>query len=487
MQSSTLCCARVAVAGLTFVVSACADEATVVSSNPQRSMSLVIVSGNGQTAAVGTTLEQPFVVALRDPSGRPAANRLIHFYDRQLLQRDSSLTDGNGIASVRWSLVGKASVQEIVAAASVAVGAPSPGGSVTFTVTALPGTPTRLRVTRIVPMALPGTVLDTLAATLTDRFDNAIAMEEVAWDVESGGGSVVALSSHTNLSGKVRAVWTLGSNRGTNTLAVASAGLSATTSTLSTPAFPATMVATGGPHTCALAPGGAAYCWGFNSMGQLGNGQVIERGSPWPTPVSGGLTFTTLVAGTFHVCGLTKSGEAYCWGGNGLGQVGISQPVASEPTRVAPDLRFTALAAGSLHTCGLTTSGMVVCWGDDTVGQLGSGRERSEPEWFGSTHRSTPAPVSTSALFVELVAAYHATCGVTTTGRVYCWGSNKSSELGTATGPCRMKADRYYYREDWDWACSTRPVPIDLGNRLGSLSAAAFGFCGLTAPELLVC
>ena len=44
------------------------------------------------------------------------------------------------------------------------------------------------------------------------------------------------------------------------------------------------------PHTCGVTPGGAAYCWGYNRYGQLGDG----TGGTYrltPVAVSGGLTF----------------------------------------------------------------------------------------------------------------------------------------------------------------------------------------------------
>ncbi len=74
---------------------------------------------------------------------------------------------------------------------------------------------------------------------------------------------------------------------------------------------------------------GATYCWGFNGSGQLGDGTTTQRLTP--TQVNGGLTFTTLAAGSTHTCGVTGAGVALCWGRNSSGQLGISgvpNPVA---------------------------------------------------------------------------------------------------------------------------------------------------------------
>ena len=80
------------------------------------------------------------------------------------------------------------------------------------------------------------------------------------------------------------------------------------------------MISTGVWHTCGVTPGGAAYCWGDNFFGQLGDGTSVARATP--VPVAGGLRFAAVSAGSFHTCGVTASGAAYCWGDNQNGQLG---------------------------------------------------------------------------------------------------------------------------------------------------------------------
>ncbi|HYO45922.1 MAG TPA: hypothetical protein VEY33_04455, partial [Gemmatimonadota bacterium] len=105
-----------------------------------------------------------------------------------------------------------------------------------------------------------------------------------------------------------------------------------------------------GTHTCGLTSTGAAYCWGSNFFGALGNGSSTN--SPVPVPVSGGLAFVQLTAGGFlgHTCGRTGSGAAYCWGDNERGQIGDGSTVDRlTPTAVTGGLSFTGLDAGFRH------------------------------------------------------------------------------------------------------------------------------------------
>src|SRR2546430_15324470 len=58
-------------------------------------------------------------------------------------------------------------------------------------------------------------------------------------------------------------------------------------------------------------------------------------GSSSPVAVSGGLSFATVSASIKHSCGVTTSGAAYCWGGNEFGQLGNGASVIYTYTPVA--------------------------------------------------------------------------------------------------------------------------------------------------------
>jgi len=190
-------------------------------------------------------------------------------------------------------------------------------------------------------------------------------------------------------------------------------------------------VALGDSVACGLAAGGAVYCWGDQTYGQVGNG-IAQKGTPaLPSRVTGPLaaaaTFTQVAAGATHACGLIANGSALCWGRDSTYQLGGGDNFAinsSTPIPAAPGRTFKAITAGRGHTCGLTTTGAAVCWGDNGKGQLGRGT-------VGGTSDVAQA-VTGSIVFTQLSTYRDNTCGVATGGTVYCWGANDSSQTGQA-------------------------------------------------------
>lgn len=129
----------------------------------------------------------------------------------------------------------------------------------------------------------------------------------------------------------------------------------------------------GGGHACALTEDGVAYCWGDNSYGQLGDGSTVPS-LETPVAVTGGLTFASITGGNSHTCALTDEGAAYCWGENIRGELGDGTvEVRAEPVAVQGGLTFASLSAGTSYTCGVTPEGMGYCWGVNIDWRLGVG------------------------------------------------------------------------------------------------------------------
>jgi len=183
-------------------------------------------------------------------------------------------------------------------------------------------------------------------------------------------------------------------------------------------------VAAGGVHSCGIQPGGAVRCWGLGREGQLGNG-TNSIDEYIPQLVNTGTAMDSITAGFKHSCALSTAGEAFCWGDNTVGQLGAGSTNSSNtPVAVDGGQTFVQIAAGFTHTCGLNVAGQVLCWGSNERGQLGNGT---------FANATSPVAVSGALTFRSISAGDLSTCGVTTTNTAYCWGNNEYGALGDGT------------------------------------------------------
>ncbi len=362
------------------------------------------------------------------------------------------------------------------------------------------------------------------AVRVTNAAGAAVANVTVTFAVTAGGGTLGATSATTNADGVASAgSWTLGATPGANTVTATVAGLTPVTFTATGEAaaavalvasrvdaggvavkcvvrasgvvscwgengagnlgdgsqtfrqFPANLAITGvtfastalgTTHGCALTTAGAAYCWGNNGGGAVGDGSTTNRLAP--VPVSGTHAFASLAAGPGSTCGVKGDGTVWCWGVHGEGataprrsaptqlNMGGRQVTAisvalervcgavstggvmcwtgdifagAAPTMVNATLRFTALTGGRLHQCGLADDGRAYCWDGNAFGQLGVG-DRND--------KAAPTLVTGGRTFTALDAGLFHTCGLTSGGEIYCWGANTSGQVGSGVIPSPM-------------------------------------------------
>jgi alpha-tubulin suppressor-like RCC1 family protein len=187
---------------------------------------------------------------------------------------------------------------------------------------------------------------------------------------------------------------------------------------------PATALATGYQHACAVVRG-ALFCWGSNEWGQLGDGTRNE--GHHPGQVAGlDARVVSVAAGGVHTCALLEDGSLRCWGHNLYGALGDGSAVDRLTPRAVVALAepIASVVAGQYSTCALSRKGTVSCWGFNVFGVLGDGTV---------VNRSAPSPVTLPGPARSIALAANHMCAALETGEVRCWGINTDGGVGDGT------------------------------------------------------
>jgi alpha-tubulin suppressor-like RCC1 family protein len=222
-------------------------------------------------------------------------------------------------------------------------------------------------------------------------------------------------------------------------------------------------VATGLAHTCALLDDSTVKCWGDNTQGQLGLGDMTTRGeSAADTPDTltaidlGGHTAKQIAAGPFHTCAILDDDGVKCWGGNAHGELGLgdtnargsaaAQMGASLPeVSLGPGRTVKALRAGGSptfgHTCAILDDATMKCWGANTFGELGLGDANARGDAANEMGASLPAiDLGPGRTAKAIAVGARGTCASLDDGSAKCWGANDDGELGQGDAKSRGTA-----------------------------------------------
>ena len=186
----------------------------------------------------------------------------------------------------------------------------------------------------------------------------------------------------------------------------------------------ATWVSAGRYFTCGVRSG-IAKCWGYNASGQLGDGTNGDRHRPHRVAFVGGRT-TIVNAGSYSTCALRKVSQgnaAFCWGTNVYGDLGDG---TNDPSPLPVGVKGMSSGVTSItpyyNTTCAVQRGAAKCWGYNIYGMVGDGstKERHAPrQVVGLTDHA-----------VKASTGFYSSCALLDTGGIRCWGFGDDGQLG---------------------------------------------------------
>ncbi|UVI32926.1 RCC1 domain-containing protein [Paenibacillus spongiae] len=192
-------------------------------------------------------------------------------------------------------------------------------------------------------------------------------------------------------------------------------------------------IAAGFNHAAAVSSTGGVWTWGDNAYSQLGRATGTNSYQSAPAQVSGLSEVRSVSLGLNFSVALLQDGTVWAWGYNGLGQLGNgTRTTANSPEQVlaAANPRtelnnVVSIKAGTEHTIALLSDGTLQAWGSNAVRQIGDGTTAG---W-----RLVAAKVNLSGAAVSMAAGRGHSMAVQNDGTVWTWGENAKYQLGRKT------------------------------------------------------
>jgi alpha-tubulin suppressor-like RCC1 family protein len=224
-------------------------------------------------------------------------------------------------------------------------------------------------------------------------------------------------------------------------------------------------ISVGVGSACGIVSSGAAYCWGNNNDGRVGNNRITNNrtGYGGARPLYAEIVQDASANALFgvkaisingkHGCAVTATAGVACWGSRTYGELGDTfSGVNAVPyyTSVSGVANAVAVSAGELHTCALTSTSAVYCWGQGTFSQLGN----------GTTPSATGTPVVVSGFATQTVT----------------FGALANKSLGDA--PFSVSATSSVAGASMSYASSTTSVCTVSGSTVTVVSS---GTCSIVA------
>ncbi len=206
-------------------------------------------------------------------------------------------------------------------------------------------------------------------------------------------------------------------------------------------------------HACALLDDATVKCWGQQAEGNLGNGLAGfgavgdgpgEMGDVLkPLDFGKGRTVKQLGVGARHGCVLLDNDKVKCWGSNNYGQLGLGDMNnrGDDPGEMGDALPYVdlgkdrtaiSLRASYFHSCAILDDLSLKCWGSGSGGANGQGEAQNRGDGPGEMgDMLPPIDLGMGRHAIKVAPGANYNCAILDNHGVKCWGiGGTQSALG---------------------------------------------------------
>ena len=189
-------------------------------------------------------------------------------------------------------------------------------------------------------------------------------------------------------------------------------------------------------------------CWGRNVGGTCGSNEgdieIITPTAAVDLP-DGFIVKETNCGSAAVCCALNYDGGVICWGANDNGRLGVNhtENIGDDPDEMGDNLNVldfgddfiaSKVRPGGWHTCVLSTNGKIKCFGSNNSGQLGLGVSDGYKLLTQGNSDDNLVDLGTGFTAIDIAAGDNHACALRDDFSIVCWGQCEYYALGDGTG-----------------------------------------------------
>ncbi len=196
---------------------------------------------------------------------------------------------------------------------------------------------------------------------------------------------------------------------------------------------------------------GSLWMWGTGANGCIGDGVVVSRSSPVQIAGSWSVVRTTSFSSPFNTVAIRTDGTLWAWGDNSIGQLGQNDLISrSSPVQIGNANNYIDCAYLSVGLAPpFQTSLIIALRADGTLWAVGNGAYEGRTGTGVLTNYSSITQIGTSTDWASFSGTTNCVGAIKKDGTLWMWGTGGNGALGLGNTISRSSPTQMGTGNDW--------------------------------------